>query len=159
MTNKRVRMNQPTSSSWLSNHYYKMWVQFINPYLVDQWIHCFFTGPHSLQPVNSLKTQWNHLAYRDTFCCSEWNGMESLQQDTKMQIDNKVKTITKMLTIEKRTLIKSIRIFKGAPRVETLSIHQCLVLKIARPITFCFQPKFKNQKEDNWGCRTLEDQK
>ncbi len=40
-------------------HYYKMWVQF--------------TSPHSLQSVNSLKIKWNHLAYRDTFCCSDIN--------------------------------------------------------------------------------------
>jgi hypothetical protein len=39
-------------------------------YSVDQWIHCFVNSPHSLQLVNSFKIQWNHLAYRDTFCCS-----------------------------------------------------------------------------------------
>jgi hypothetical protein len=36
-------------------HYYKMRVQFTNPRSIDQWIHYFFTGPHSLQPMNSLK--------------------------------------------------------------------------------------------------------
>jgi hypothetical protein len=55
----------------LINHYYKMWVQFTSPHSLDQWIHCFFSSPHSLQPVNSLKIQWNHLVYRDTFCCNE----------------------------------------------------------------------------------------
>ncbi len=52
-------------------HYYKMWVQFIGPHSLDQLIHCFFTIPHSLQLMNSLKIQWNHLVYRDTFCCSD----------------------------------------------------------------------------------------
>jgi hypothetical protein len=52
------------------HHYYKMWVQFANPYSLDQWIHFFFTSPCSPQPMNSFKIQWNHLAYRDTFCCS-----------------------------------------------------------------------------------------
>jgi hypothetical protein len=33
-------------------HYYKMWVQFT-------------------RLVNLLKIQWNHLAYKDTFCCSD----------------------------------------------------------------------------------------
>ncbi len=44
-------------------HYYKMWVQFISPCSLDQWIHCFFISLHSLQPVNSLKIQWNHLIW------------------------------------------------------------------------------------------------
>jgi hypothetical protein len=35
-------------------HYYKMWVQFISPYSLDQWIHYFFISPCSLQPMNSL---------------------------------------------------------------------------------------------------------
>jgi hypothetical protein len=43
----------------ISNHYYKMWVQFTSPCSLDQWIHCFFTNPRSLQPMNSLKIQWN----------------------------------------------------------------------------------------------------
>jgi hypothetical protein len=51
-------------------HYYKMWVQFTSPCSLDQWIHCFFIGLRSLQPVNSFKIQWNHLVYKDTFCCS-----------------------------------------------------------------------------------------
>ncbi len=51
------------------HHYYKMWVQFTSPHSLDHWIHYFFIGPHSLQLVNSLKIQWNHLAYKDTFCC------------------------------------------------------------------------------------------
>ncbi len=52
----------------LSNpHYYKMRAQFISPRSLDQWIHCFFTGPCSLRSLNSFKIQWNHLVYRDTF--------------------------------------------------------------------------------------------
>jgi hypothetical protein len=38
-----------------TSHYYKMWVKFISPYSLDQWIHCSFTSLNSLQPVNSLK--------------------------------------------------------------------------------------------------------
>jgi hypothetical protein len=45
-------------------------VQFISPRSLEQWIHYFFTSPRSLQLMNSLKIQWNHLAYMDTFCCS-----------------------------------------------------------------------------------------
>jgi hypothetical protein len=52
-------------------HYYKMGVKFISPHSLDQWIHYFFIGPRSLQLVNSLKIQWNHLMYNNTFCCSE----------------------------------------------------------------------------------------
>jgi hypothetical protein len=52
---------------------YKMWVQFISLHSLYQWIHYFFTGPRSLQLVNSFKIQWNHLAYRDTFCCNVKN--------------------------------------------------------------------------------------
>ncbi len=52
-------------------HYYKMWVQFISLRSLDQWIHWFFVGPCSLQLVNSLKIQWNHLAYKDAFCCND----------------------------------------------------------------------------------------
>jgi hypothetical protein len=48
-----------------------MWVQFINPHSLDQWIHCFFIIHCSLQVINSFKIQWNHLAYMDTCCCSE----------------------------------------------------------------------------------------
>jgi hypothetical protein len=77
----------------------------------------------------------------------QWHGEPPIRQN--MQINNKVKTTTQKLIIEKKTLIKSIQIFKGAPRVETLPVHQCLVSKIAWPITFYSQPKFKNQKEDN----------
>ncbi len=55
-----------------SNHHYKIWVQFTSPHSLDRWIHCLFIGPCSLQPMNSLKIQWNHLTYRDTVCCSEW---------------------------------------------------------------------------------------
>jgi hypothetical protein len=51
----------------LSKHYYKMWVQFISPHSLDQWIHYFPTKSCSLQIVNSLKIQWNHLAHKDTF--------------------------------------------------------------------------------------------
>jgi hypothetical protein len=43
----------------ISNHYYKMWVQFTSPCSLDQWIHYFSTNPRSLQPMNSLKIQWN----------------------------------------------------------------------------------------------------
>jgi hypothetical protein len=35
-------------------HYYKMWVQFTSPCSLDQWVHCFFIGARSLQPVNSI---------------------------------------------------------------------------------------------------------
>ncbi len=46
-----------------------MWVQFIGPCLIDQWIHCFFIGPCSLQSsMNSLKILWNHFTYINTFC-------------------------------------------------------------------------------------------
>jgi hypothetical protein len=45
-----------------------MCVQFTSPCSLDQWIHCFFISPRSLQLVNSLKIQWNHLVYKDTFC-------------------------------------------------------------------------------------------
>jgi hypothetical protein len=54
-------------------HYFKTWVQFTSPRSQDQWIHCFFTSPCSLQIMNSLKIQWNHLAYMDTFCCSAYD--------------------------------------------------------------------------------------
>jgi hypothetical protein len=48
-----------------------MWVQFMSPYSLDLWIHYFFIGSYSLQQqVNSLKIQWNHFVYKDTFCCS-----------------------------------------------------------------------------------------
>jgi hypothetical protein len=60
----------PLLHFWYCWHYYKMWMQFSSPRSLDQWIHCFFTGPCSLQPMNSLKIQWNHLAYGDTFCYS-----------------------------------------------------------------------------------------
>jgi len=33
---------------------------------------CIPTKSHSMGPVNSLKIQWNHLVYRDTFCCNVW---------------------------------------------------------------------------------------
>jgi hypothetical protein len=33
-------------------------------------MHCIPIMSHSLWLVNSLKIQWNHLAHRDTFCCS-----------------------------------------------------------------------------------------
>ncbi len=52
-------------------HYYKMWVQFINPCSLDQWIHYFPTSPHLLRLLNSLKIYSNHLVYRDTFCCND----------------------------------------------------------------------------------------
>jgi hypothetical protein len=48
-----------------------MWVQFTNPCSLTQWIHYFVYGPRSLQPVNSFKIQWNHLVYKDSFCCNE----------------------------------------------------------------------------------------
>jgi hypothetical protein len=51
-----------------------MWVQFTSPRSLGQWIHCFFIGPRSLQLMNSFKIQWNHLAYKDTFCCSACNN-------------------------------------------------------------------------------------
>jgi predicted transcriptional regulator len=48
------------------------------------------------------------------------NGIESLQQNTNMQINNKIKTIT-----------------------QNLPVHQYLVSKIAQPRAFCFQAKLK----------------
>jgi len=51
-------------------HFYKMWVQFISPHFVNHWIHYILIRSCSLGPVNSLKIQWNHLAYRKAFCCS-----------------------------------------------------------------------------------------
>jgi hypothetical protein len=72
--------------------------------------------------------------------------MERLQQDIKMQINIKIKTITQNLTIDKRTLIKFVSIFMGAPclelhhpsmlnlgapKVETFLVHQYLALKIS----------------------------
>jgi hypothetical protein len=51
--------------------HYKMCVQFISPHSLDQWIHYFFIGPRSLQPMNSLKIHWNYLVYMDTFYCSD----------------------------------------------------------------------------------------
>lgn len=53
------------SKSWWNGfliHYYKMWGQFTSPFSLDQWIHYFFTNPSSLQPVISLKIQWNHFS-------------------------------------------------------------------------------------------------
>jgi hypothetical protein len=37
------------------NQYYKMWVQFINPHSLDQWIHYYPTSPHLLRLANALK--------------------------------------------------------------------------------------------------------
>jgi hypothetical protein len=48
-----------------------MWVQFTSPRSLDQWIRRFLTTSCSLQLVNSFIIQWNHLAYKDTFCCNE----------------------------------------------------------------------------------------
>jgi hypothetical protein len=80
-------------------HYYKMLVQFISHHLLDYWIHCFFTdslsldqwihyffiGPCSLQLVNSLEIQWNHLTFKElhwslfiTTGEFTWNPMKSL---------------------------------------------------------------------------------
>jgi len=39
----------------ITSHYYKMWVQFISPHSLDQWIHYFPISPYLLRPVNSLK--------------------------------------------------------------------------------------------------------
>jgi hypothetical protein len=52
-----------------SYHYYKT-----NPHSLGQWIHCVPIKSHSLWPVNSLNIYGNHLAYRDTFCCSTFMG-------------------------------------------------------------------------------------
>jgi len=52
------------STIW-TKHYYKMRVQFTIPCSLNQWIHYLFASPCS------FKIQWNHLAYEDTFCCSE----------------------------------------------------------------------------------------
>jgi hypothetical protein len=54
-------------------HYYKMWVQFTSPHSIEEWICYFFTNPHSLQLMNWLKIQWNHLVYQNTFCCNAVN--------------------------------------------------------------------------------------
>jgi hypothetical protein len=62
----------------------KMWMQFISPYSFGQWIHCFSTKSHLLWPLNQCihsfpnkspfnNDKWNHLWYRDTFCCGEGN--------------------------------------------------------------------------------------
>jgi hypothetical protein len=59
----------------ISKHYYKMWVQFTSPHSLGQWIHYFPIRSHSLWPMNSLNIQWNHLAYKDTFCYSEMKWM------------------------------------------------------------------------------------
>jgi hypothetical protein len=48
-----------------------MWVQFINPHSLNQWIHYSPTSPRLLRLMNSLKIYWNHLAYKDTICYSE----------------------------------------------------------------------------------------
>ncbi len=37
-----------------------MWVQFISPHSLDEWIHCFSIGPCSLQLMNSLLFNWSH---------------------------------------------------------------------------------------------------
>jgi hypothetical protein len=45
-----------------------------NTLILVQWINEFTTSPlgpiHSLGLVNSLKIQWNHLAYMEAFCCN-----------------------------------------------------------------------------------------
>jgi hypothetical protein len=61
-----------------------MWVKFTNPYSLNYWIHCIPIRFHSLQPMNSFKIQWNHLAYKVTFCCNDYKGTT-----TKMDIENK----------------------------------------------------------------------
>ncbi len=58
-------------STGYKRHYYKMWVQFTNPHSLTQWIHYFSTSPHLLKLMKSLKIYWNHLAYKDIFCCNE----------------------------------------------------------------------------------------
>jgi hypothetical protein len=55
-----VIYNKKMTTTKIQIHYYKMWVEFMNPRSIDQWIHCFFTGHHSLEPVNLPKIQWNH---------------------------------------------------------------------------------------------------
>jgi hypothetical protein len=77
MNNKPIKLSLQTHVKHLM-HSYKMWVQFISPCSLDQQIHYFFTGPHSLQPMNSLKIQWNHLAYTKIFICSDEFGWNSL---------------------------------------------------------------------------------
>jgi hypothetical protein len=57
---------------WKKTHYYKMWVQFTGPCLVNQWTHCILTRFYSVRPVNSLKIQWSHLTYTHAFCCNDY---------------------------------------------------------------------------------------
>jgi hypothetical protein len=65
-----------------------------------------------------------------------------------MQINKTIKTLTQKFTIKNKSLMKSVRIFKGAPsplvlnlgapRVETFfKVHQCSTVKIAWPKGFC----------------------
>ncbi len=42
------------------------------------WIHYIPIRSHSLRLMNSLKIQWNHLAYKDTFCWSEFKNAWTL---------------------------------------------------------------------------------
>jgi hypothetical protein len=67
--------------------------------------------------------------------------VENLQKNTKMQMNNK--TVIQKFIVGKITLIKSIRIFKGTPRVETLLVHQCSMPNIAWLVAFCSQLKLK----------------
>jgi hypothetical protein len=53
-------------------HYYKIWVHFSGPCLVDQCTHYILTRFYSVRPVNSLKIQWNHLKYTHAFCCNDY---------------------------------------------------------------------------------------
>jgi hypothetical protein len=59
------------SKTFDEQHYYKMWVQFIGPRSLDQWIHYFPTKFCSLWPMNSLNIQWNHLTYMNIFYYNE----------------------------------------------------------------------------------------
>jgi hypothetical protein len=74
---------EPQGCEWYFDHLGQNFFFFVllqnvgaitSPHSLNPWIHYFFTGLCSLQPVNSLKIQWNHWAYRDTFCCSNLNS-------------------------------------------------------------------------------------
>jgi len=100
-------------------HYYKMWVQFTSPRSLDQWIHCFFIGPCSLQPVNSFKIYWN--AYKDTFCYSDvttglfiyGNGALIQQPKRANSIHNQVENRLEVRLMEDHHLIHLLDFMDG----------------------------------------------
>jgi hypothetical protein len=58
-------------------HYYKMWVQFISPYSVNQWIHCIPITSYSLQRMISLL---------DLILCNEWFHWKSSEIAWRIRI-------------------------------------------------------------------------